>query len=164
MSSCCSGDACSTSPPVASDACPICGRKGAGVERITLKALLTPDALRRGVPPSPRFCANEQCSVVYFDNSASSVFLTTDLTLPVHAKQPQNDAVPLCYCFGHTPESIRVEMTLTGTSSAAKAITDEVRAGRCACEVRNPKGACCLGDVVKTERRLAAELSMVTNY
>jgi hypothetical protein len=28
-------------------------------------------------------------------------------------------------------------------------ITGEVEAGRCACEVKNPSGACCLGEVNK---------------
>jgi hypothetical protein len=29
-------------------------------------------------------------------------------------------------------------------------------AGRCACEVRNPRGACCLGDVAAVVKRVAA--------
>jgi hypothetical protein len=35
--------------------CPACAQVGAAVDRITLKALLTPDGLRRGVPAQPRY-------------------------------------------------------------------------------------------------------------
>ncbi len=162
MSSCCSSNDCAVPPHAASDLCPSCGDKGAAVDPITLKALLTSDGLRKGVPPNPRYCANSGCSVVYFDNAAGVTFRETELTVTVHAKHPESEHVPVCYCFGHTPMTIRAEMTRMGSSSASKMITKEVKAGHCACELRNPKGACCLGEVAKAERRLANELAAVT--
>lgn len=69
--------------------------------------------------------------------------------------------MPVCYCFGHTPASIRAEIERSGKSTAFATITADVKAGHCACEVRNPKGDCCLGDVLKTERRLMSELALV---
>ncbi len=131
--------------------------KGSSVDPITLKALLTPDGLRRGVPPAPRFCANPTCDVVYFDRSVPVLFSENDLTVLVHAKHPEDDDVPACYCFGYTPRRIREEI-----GSVSKTITAEVKAGHCACEVKNPKGVCCLGDIAKIERRLAAELVTIT--
>src|SRR5258708_13894727 len=47
--------------------CPKCEQVGAAVDRITLKALLTPDGLRRGVPKQPHCCPTVDCPVVYFD-------------------------------------------------------------------------------------------------
>ncbi len=41
-------------------------------------------------------------------------------------------------------------------SPVSKEITAEVRAGHCACEVKNPKGTCCLGDVIAIERATLA--------
>jgi hypothetical protein len=31
-------------------------------------------------------------------------------------------------------------------------VAREVKAAHCACEVKNPKGGCCLGDLVRIER------------
>lgn len=163
MSSCCTGDSCQESKAdVAADICPECGKKAAKVEPITLKALLTAEGLRLGVPPNPRFCGNPSCDVVYFDASVPVTFLQRHLTVPVHVKQPDKDNVPVCYCFGHTPASIRDEVTATGKSSAFATITAEVKAGHCACEVKNPKGECCLGDVLTAERGLLVDLAVET--
>lgn len=163
MSSDCTETGCSTTtsePPGA--ICPACGSKGSLVDAVTLKSLLTSDAFRRGVPPDPRYCPNAQCAVVYFDNTAAVVFRESDLTVPVHAKHPDDDTISVCYCFGHTGKSIREEIERTGASTASPSITAEVTAGHCACELRNPKGSCCLGDIARVERRLSSMLSLTT--
>src|SRR6266581_9582327 len=49
-----------------STSCPSCTQAGVAVDRITLKALLTADGLRRGVPAQPRYCGNADCPIVYF--------------------------------------------------------------------------------------------------
>ncbi|MHB0969801.1 MAG: putative iron-sulfur cluster-binding metallochaperone [Thermoanaerobaculia bacterium] len=157
MSSCCTNTpgSCELKPAtVASDVCERCGRQGQPVDPITLKALLTPDALRRGVPASPRFCRTEDCPVVYFDNAASRTFSEEDLIVPVHAKHPHDEDVPVCCCFAHSPGTIRREIERKGSSTASEIIAAEVKAGHCACEVRNPKGNCCLGDVAKAEMEM----------
>jgi len=62
------------------------------------------------------------------------------------------DPIPICYCFGFTRQDIWDEIRSTGKSTVAKRITAEVEAGRCACEVKNPSGKCCLGDVTRTAK------------
>jgi hypothetical protein len=101
------------------------------------------------------------CPVVYFDSVCGTIFTERDLTVLVHAKHPDAPDVPVCYCFGVTPGSMEAEWTRQGATAALDMITREVKAGHCACEVRNPRGACCLGDVVRVEnaqRRGAASL------
>lgn len=153
MSDCCTPKN-ATLPDASSDSCPGCGGKGARVDPITLKALLTADGLRRGIPPAPRFCATLGCSVVYFDNSVPIRFEEDVIMLQVHAKHPDDEQVPACYCFGHAPETIGREVAESGPSTASATITAEVKAGHCACEVKNPKGTCCLGEVSIVERAL----------
>lgn len=138
----------------AAEQCPSCGNVGTRVDAITLKALLTPSGLRRGIPDAPRFCATESCPVVYFDTEASVTISEADLTVRVHAKHPTDGRVPVCYCFEYTPAVIEQEIMRTGSSAARATIIREVQAGHCACEVRNPKGTCCLGDVARVERRV----------
>jgi hypothetical protein len=58
----------------------------------------------------------------------------------------------MCYCFGFTRQDIWDEIRSSGKSTVAKRITAEVEAGRCACEVKNPSGKCCLGDVTRTAK------------
>ncbi len=153
MSDCCDDDECAV--PAAAEACGACGERGVAVDRITLKALLTPGALRRGFPPNPRFCASPECPIVYFDPQADMRFTEDDLLVPVHAKHPGDPDVPVCYCFGVTRRSV--------VAHSSRDIAAEVRAGHCACEVRNPKGSCCLGDVVRIEQEVGHGGAKQTN-
>ena len=138
----------------APERCPGCGNVGTRVDAMTLEALLTDDALMSGIPDAPRFCATADCPIVYFDGEALTTFTESDLTVRVHAKHPDDDSVQVCYCFDFTPARIEEEIARMGSSSARAIITREVQAGHCACEVRNPKGSCCLGDVARVEARL----------
>jgi len=115
-----------------------------------VKALLTESALRRFVPGAYRFCSDPTCSVVYF---GAEVFKTDDLRVRVWQKEPAG-ARMICYCFDENEADIRSEVEQTGTSKAAQRVRDHIAAGRCACEVRNPKGSCCLGDVVQAVKQI----------
>jgi hypothetical protein len=99
--------------------------------------------------PVFRFCETPTCEVVYYANDA--VVESAMVRVPVHAKDPGLD-VPLCYCFGHTRRSIAKEIVSAGNSSASATITREIKAGHCACELKNPSGRCCLGDVRAYEK------------
>ena len=52
---------------------------------------------------------------------------------------------------------IRREIAAHGRSTASERITALVKADRCACELRNPQGSCCLGNVASATRSLLAE-------
>ena len=53
-----------------------------------------------------------------------------------------------------------MELRESGETNVVERITAEVKAGNCACEVRNPGGKCCLGEVERAvnemQQRLAA--------
>jgi len=67
------------------------------------------------------------------------------------------DARPLCYCFGFTEGDVRKEIDQNGESSVPKQISQFIKEKLCVCEIRNPAGACCLGEINKTVKRLAAQ-------
>lgn len=152
MSSCCCPDPHPTSDPLVR--CPASGSAGKAVDRVTVKALLTEAALQRMPQGDLRFCPDAGCDVVYFDADGAR-FSTTDVRVAVWQKLPFG-ARQVCYCFGESEASIRAEIELEGTSAAVARIREHIAAGRCACEVRNPKGACCLGDVIAATERVQA--------
>jgi hypothetical protein len=57
------------------------------------------------------------------------------------------DPVPICYCFDITERMVLEEIEATGRTAIPDYIKAQVKAGRCACETKNPSGRCCLGVV-----------------
>src|SRR5687767_10589344 len=101
-------------------------------------------SLARLSAPDHRFCPTPQCPVVYFGRDEA--FEREDILVDVFQKERPGDRL-VCYCFRESEGDIRREIQQTGRSSAADRITELVAAGRCACEVRNPQGSCCLGNI-----------------
>ena len=133
--------------------CPRCGTPGKPVERITLGALLKPEARPR-IPSGERFwfCASPVCEVVYFD-AGGAVFTKPDLSVRVGIKEPE-DPKPLCYCFGFTEANILEDMKRNGRPTIPDVIKAQVKAGNCYCEITNPQGSCCLGNVTAAVQKI----------
>jgi hypothetical protein len=113
---------------------------------MTLKAMLDASLLAlRDLPYL--FCRTTNCPVVYFSADGTQSFTKDQIRVPVHQKEPEDDAVPVCYCFRHSPATIRAEWLATGRSTVVEEIETGIKAGQCACEIRNPQGSCCLGNV-----------------
>ena len=148
MSDCCSVNTKQAGVP-AMMACPMNGARSRQVDMLTVKSLVRRLPLR--MPDTQYyFCEARDCDVVYFAlDPQAPVFRRDDLPVRVGAKE-KSDPIPVCYCFGFTREEIENEITETGRSTVAERITAEVKAGNCACEVKNPSGKCCLGDVTRT--------------
>ena len=145
--SCCSTSkdrACSlpTSKP---GACPSCGKKGKPVAVLTVKNLVR-DHTRVPTSVSYSFCRTTECDVVYFSDQA--LFRKPDLKVRVGIKETA-DPVSLCYCFDYSREDVRRDIETSGVTTILDDIRAEVQGGFCACEVKNPSGACCLGDITR---------------
>lgn len=154
MSDCC----CPPVPDVILTICPACGSRGAAVELQTVRALLTPEALRRVNVTQHRFCAAAACDVVYFDDTGNR-FTRTDLRVPVWQKGPFGERT-ICYCFSEGESSVRAEIESSGSSAVVERIRAHIAARRCACDIRNPKGSCCLGDVIAAVRRVEESIAL----
>ncbi len=146
MSDCCSVKGSLAAPPVAT--CTVNGARSKQVDTVTVKSLVR--QLPLGMPNTQYyFCEAQDCEVVYFAlDSQAPIFRRRDLLVRVGVKETA-DPIPVCYCFGFTRKDIRDEVVETGHSTVAERITAEVRAGNCACGVKNPSGKCCLGDVTR---------------
>lgn len=123
--------------------CPVCHLKGKRVPLITLKSLLKPTSLETiNHEECYAFCSNPSCEVVYF--SHSKTFSKDMLKVRVYQKDEGLD-VPVCYCFNWTRE--RIIEAMQDNERPTDHIREQVQAGRCGCEVNNPQGSCCLGNV-----------------
>ncbi len=146
--------ACSPTP------CPECGALGKLVARLTLGALLKPE--RRPAIPTQQeefcFCSTPTCEVVYF-LPGRVLFRKGDLSVRVGLKEPDDATAPVCYCFDWTPQRIQAEVKATGASTAIDSIKAQVKAGNCYCEVTNPQGACCLGNVSRVVNEVLGKRS-----
>lgn len=161
MSECCSveqsGESCATvlSDKSALSRCTECGAEGRPVERQTILHHVKHEYLGRVSSEAYRFCPGSICAVVYFGESGTR-FTVHDLRELVGAKMT-GDARPICYCFGFTEGDAREEIVRTGKSTISATVSRLIKVGMCACEVRNPSGACCLGEVTRTVKRLSDE-------
>ncbi|PMB53032.1 (2Fe-2S)-binding protein [Fischerella thermalis CCMEE 5201] len=138
--------------------CPQDGTKGKPVQLITLKSLLVPVALEQLNPATAYgFCPSPNCPVVYFSEQGQT-FTTADLKVSVFQKNVDED-VSVCYCFGWSRQRIREELNQSGESNAVDMITTHIKAKRCGCEVNNPQGSCCLGNVRSVVKQTVEELA-----
>ena len=145
---------CCCPPPVAQTTrtCPACAAKTSAVDLATIKALLTPTALARLEMVTFRFCAEPTCDVVYVSDTGQ-VFGVNDLHVPVWQKLPPGDRT-LCYCFGENERDLRREIDTDGSTDVIARVRAHIAERRCACDVRNPRGSCCLGDLSAAVTRL----------
>ena len=132
-------------PPRTNALCPQCGTAGKPVEGQTVRALVSVSLLQ--VPHTGfLFCRTPSCPVVFFASSGSPVFLTSQVRERVYQKEPASNDVLVCYCFFHQAGEIRAS-SVEQQATILESINRGVQAKLCACDLRNPQGSCCLGNV-----------------
>lgn len=138
--------------------CPLTGTPGKKVDGATIKSMLS-ISLRRVQDVQYYFCRDSDCHVVYFSEDGQQFFYVKDIREPVYQKEPDNPDVPICYCFRHTPNDIRLQLEATGKADIIADIEAGIQAGQCACDWRNPQGDCCLGNVRQLVKHLSKSSS-----
>ena len=126
--------------------CPVSKTVSRKVQRKTIEHLLTEEKAGLIQHVQYYYCAEPECNVVYFSNENVPYFSIDDLRVKVFAKDKRDD-VNVCYCYDWTRGRIKEEIAQIGKSTAPQQIAKEVKAGNCQCDIKNPKGECCLGDV-----------------
>lgn len=119
----------------------------------TVLLMLKPELLEHAMSGTYSFCSKADCPVVYFEEQSGHSFTVDDLRVTVGVKATR-DPIPLCYCFGFDESHIRDEVSRTGRTTVPERISRLICEGLCACEVRNPAGVCCLGEVNRAAKRL----------
>lgn len=147
--------------PKAAVPCPFCGNEGKPVKPVTLRSLLQPHLHPQIRDEVYRFCASPDCALVYYSADGTQTFTPANLKVRVGVKE-RSAPRPLFYCFDHSAESMREEWERTGKSTVLEAVKAELKAGTCHCEVSNPAGGCCLGDLIKETKALSAVAPLLT--
>ena len=133
-------------PAPAKAECPISKTSSRKVQRRTVEHLLKAEKVGSVQNVQYYYCTDPECRVVYFSSESAPYFTVEDVAVKVYAKDKGND-VDVCYCFDWTRGRIKEQIAQTGKSKASLEIAQEVKAGNCVCDIKNPKGECCLGDV-----------------
>lgn len=118
----------------------------------TVKAMLSV-TLRQVQNVEWFFCRTPGCPVVYFASDGRQSFSVEQLRERVYQKEPEADEVFVCYCFRHTVGEVRAASP-EGRVLILDDIKAGIQAGQCACDLRNPQGSCCLGNVRDLMKRL----------
>jgi Zinc binding domain len=135
--------------------CPKNGKICKPVPRITVETLTGPEH-RRSLTSMPySFCDSPDCDVVYVSASGEQVITKNQLRVRVGIKEKE-DPIQFCYCFDFDRKAIWDDIRLKGTTDIPRMITDRVKAGECRCEVTNPRGSCCLGDIYRAVKQAQA--------
>jgi hypothetical protein len=141
--------------------CPACGAVGKSVSSFTVSLFLRDPRLylhEESLPPGSYYmCETRSCPTVYFTDRGVQ-FSKTDIRVKVWQKE-DDPKVPACYCFDNSVVTIQNEIIQTGGTDVISRIGAEVRAGNCRCEVTNPQGSCCLGNVTKAVKIAKENLS-----
>lgn len=140
------------------NACPECGKTGKPVQGQTVSAMLSV-SLRKVQRKQYLFCRTQTCSVVYFSNDGKQTFNVELVRERVYQKEPETQDVLICYCFRHTVGDLRAA-SLEERIAIVEDINTGINAGQCACDLRNPQGSCCLGNMRSIIKQL--EKSAVT--
>jgi len=134
--------------------CPSCKSKSRNIKVITLKSLLKPSALETlNGQITHYFCSSKDCDVVYFDIN-NKKYHVTEIKVAVYQKE-DSSTTPICYCFDWTKEKIEKYINQELTPKPIEHIRENVKEYRCGCEVNNPQGSCCLGNVTKYIKSLS---------
>ena len=132
--------------------CPECGKTGKPVQGQTVKAVLSL-SLRELQDVQYLFCRTQTCPVVYFSATGEQTFTVEQVREKVYQKEPEAKDVFICYCFRYTVGDLR-DASPDERSAIVDNINSGINAGQCACDLRNPQGSCCLGNVRGMIRKL----------
>lgn len=139
--------------------CPACSAAGREVAALTVRTLVTPEAVDRVREGGYWFCPSPACEVVYFQEAdGGSRFLRSDLRVRVGRKETA-PPIPVCYCFDWTTDDLERELRLTGDTAIPERVKQKTRQGFCRCETMNPEGTCCLGNLRRAVDGIRARLA-----
>jgi len=138
--------------------CPNCGKIGKPVQALTIKALTKKDWPGHQKITDGYYCTNPNDPTVYYFTDKNLTIDTQDVSVRVGIKEVE-EPIYVCYCFKHTKAEISEDFRVNGYSTIEEDVRKKVKEKECFCEISNPSGKCCLGDIrrVFTQRKNTVE-------
>ena len=130
-------------------ACPVCGERGRPVKSLTIRSLMRENSPAYHKISDGFLCANLEDPIVHFFPEMAMAIDKAELTVRVGLKEME-EPITVCYCFQHTKSDIELDFAENGRSTIEEDIRQKVQTKQCSCEIMNPTGRCCLGDVRDT--------------
>ncbi len=140
MSNCCGGSKKIDKKPM----CPECKGEYKLVPLDTLLHQLASPHNQSIKEQSFYFCSNPECNIVYF-GSAGDLYSVDQVRSQIGQKQTKPSRL-ICYCFDISAQTAADDLNKNGASKIKEFVKAQTQAKRCACEIRNPSGKCCLVD------------------
>lgn len=141
--------ACCSIPTVPALSCPSCGRVGplVGVAPVRPHQHDVADG-------TWQHCATPDCPVAYY---LDTDIVDTDTVITQVGHKATDRPTPVCFCFAHTADDLIADADdNAGESTIKAAIKQAVAEGHCACEHLNPSTKCCLAEIHRTLKAVAA--------
>jgi len=149
---------CCTPQPKSKIECPQCHEKAKGVLGKTVEHLLTDEAKKNLMCFNGfYYCKTPTCQVIYFRNN--EIMTQKELSVVVGLKKGAASNT-VCYCFDWTKDKIKSELEAKEKTIAIEDIKSKMENPGCSCEILNPSGGCCLGDVSKAIKDIKEELGL----
>lgn len=140
---------CENSADKGFSVCKECCNIGKSIKEITIRSFVKESKLEAIKNPDGfYFCETSTCQCVYFNNVQQIYLHKEDIKVSVGIKETEG-SIPVCYCFNWTKDRIFDQIKQQEYSTVIQEITTKVKAGECSCEIKNPSGKCCLGEVNK---------------
>ena len=126
-------------------ACPQCAGVGGAVSAVTVAHHAQPSALEQlAAVEGWRICRTQACLTVYF-GAGQQIDIGAMRSVPFHKSDDPNRLV--CFCFDHSVAALYADAAANPTSTIKAAITAACGRGLDDCEIKNPQGRCCLGNI-----------------
>ena len=127
-------------PERAGAECPACGTQGSPIAVRTVVAVTSCALPQR---QTLFVCKTRECRLVYFGADGWQVPVAALRQVP-----SWKGGDVLCFCFGHRADEGESDGAV---AALVETIEARVRAGDCACDLRNPSGRCCLAEIRRRE-------------
>ena len=139
---------------------PTCGQKGKPVQALTIRSLTRNDWYNFEKITDGYYCINPDDPTVYFFPDNEDVIDKRNVKVRVGIKEI-DEPLLVCYCFNHNKSAIEEDFLNHGYSMIESDIRKKVKDKQCSCEIKNPSGRCCLGDIRITYSKLDKETTQV---
>lgn len=130
------------SETVKKNICPVCGKEGIEVKKLTVKSLVNEEEQNNVIGDTYNICTDADCDIVYFNVENGEIYSKNQVSVPIWFKKNANPKYA-CYCSKVTEAEVIDAVKNHGAKTVADVnhITGAMKDANC--KENNPLGVCC---------------------